>query len=450
MCFGKESLQLKFVKSAAITFVGNLLAFLLSLLSAAVIARLLGPTGRGIVDVAANFLSFATLILGWGLASANVYILGRNRENISGVLASNVLLIVPTALLLIPFYFLNQAYHFQFLRGVSNLQLIIVLLTIPVFTFKAALVNIFLGLQDILEFNRLNVLDRVLNLVLLTVLLLAFTTPTAALVATLAGVLVLTTWELYLLINRRAVKPKLDWKVLRSLLAYGVHAQVGNTIQKLNYRLDVFIVNYFLPLSQVGIYGIAVVLAETLWGVSSSIATVIFPLAAAAGGDKEMHAFTSQVTRISLTLIACFSLGLALLSKPLITLMFGAGFAPAVSALLWLLPGITIFSVSNILANYLAGVGLAARNTLSAIISSVVTIALDLVLIPRIGINGASIATSLSYITFTLTTLFFYLRFTHSQWQDVLILKKEDYALLRLAVREKLQGWKAGLMNRDH
>ena len=429
---------------------GNLLAFLLSLLSAAVIARLLGPTGRGIVDVAANFLSFATLILGWGLASANVYILGRNKENLGGVLASNLLLTVPTALLLIPFYFLNQTYHFQFLRGVSNLQLIIVLLTIPVFTFKAAIVNVFLGLQDIVEYNRLNVLDRALNLALLTVLLLAFTNPTAALAATLAGVLVLSAWELYLLIRRRAVRPKLDWRVLRSLLAYGVHAQVGNTIQKLNYRLDVFIVNYFLPLSQVGIYGVAVVLAETLWGVSSSIATVIFPLAATAGGNKEMHAFTSQVTRISLTLIACFSLGLALLSKPLITLMFGTGFAPAVSALLWLLPGITIFSVSNILANYLAGVGLAARNTLSAIISSIVTISLDLVLIPRIGINGASIATSLSYITFTLTTLFFYLRFTHSRWQDVLILKKEDYALLRLAVKEKLQRLKAGSIHRDH
>lgn len=69
--------------------------------------------------------------------------------------------------------------------------------------------------------------------------------------------------------------------------------------------------------------------------------------------------------------------------------------------------------------------------------------ALDSSLEHRIGINGVSIATSLSYTTFTLTTLFFYLRFTYSKWQDVLILKKEDYALLRVAIREKLQGFKA-------
>ncbi len=417
---------------------GNLLSFVLTLLSAAIMARLLGPAGRGIVEVATNFLSFATLILGWGLASANVYILGRKQESLAAVLGNNLLMLLPTALLLIPFYFLNQAYHFQFLRGVNQLQILIVLITIPLFSFKAGVVNIFLGLQDIVEYNRLNVLDRSLSLVLLTVFLLLVPTPTTALVATFMGVLLLSLWEIYLISQRRGIKPVLDRAVLRGLLSYGVQAQVGNTIQKLNYRLDVFIVNYYLPLSQVGIYGAAVVLAETLWGVSSSIATVIFPLAAASGGDKDMQAFTNQITRMSVSLIAFFSLGLAVISKPLIMLMYGSAFAATVPALLLLLPGITIFSVSNILANYLAGVGLATRNTYSALISSGVTIALDLLLIPRMGINGASIATTFSYVTFTTTTLIFYIRFTHARWQDVLVFKRGDYLLLKEALRRKL------------
>ncbi|CAA7599589.1 Polysaccharide biosynthesis C-terminal domain protein [Acididesulfobacillus acetoxydans] len=429
---------MRFVRSAALTFIGNLTAFLLTLLSGAIVSRWIGPAGWGVVNVSTNFISFASLILGWGLASANVYLLGRNRETLPGVLGDNLLLTVPTAFISVLFYFLNLSYHFQFLRGLSNFQLLVVLFTVPVFSFKASVVNIFLGMQDIGQYNRLTVLDRFLNLLFMVLFLLAAATPTFALLGALAGVVLLSAWELHLLIGRKGVKPVLDRGILRGLLGYGVKAQVGNTIQKLNYRLDVFIVNYFLPLSQVGIYGAAVLLAETLWGVSASIATVIFPLAAAAGEDQEMHVFTSQVTRISFMLISCFSLLLGLISRPLIDLMYGSGFAPAVTALLLLLPGIAVFSISNILANYLAGVGLAGRNTLSATISSIVTIFLDLVLIPRIGINGASIATSLSYATFTFTTLLFYLRFTHSRWRDVLVLKAEDVDLVRAALKRRL------------
>ncbi len=450
-----------FTKSVTITFISNLVLFFLSIMTTVLLSRLLGPAGKGVVDVANNFLTFAVLFLGLGLAASNVFFLGKNQNNLRPIIGNNIFLTVLSVFVLIPFYFLNARFQFQFLRGVTNLQILMVLIAVPFANFKASMVNVLLGLQDVVEYNRINIIDKVLNLSLLLAFLLYIVSPSSAILATLLGAVLISIWEIFILlkhVEKQAVATEacstdavaqeklgaglsalfsVDWPLMRQMLGYGLKAQIGNIIQRLNYRLDVFIVNYFLPISQVGIYGIAVALGETLWGVSGSIATVIFPIVSASTDKKEMFTFTNQVTRVSFALITLFSLLLAVVSRPLIILWFGSGFASASAALLWLLPGIAIFSVSNILANYLAGVGLVHKNIYSSLVSGSVTVILDLLLIPRIGINGASIATSFSYIIFTLMTLFFYVQYTKSKLRDVLVLKASDLTLIRQAIRQR-------------
>ena len=102
------------------------------------------------------------------------------------------------------------------------------------------------------------------------------------------------------------------------------------------------------------------------------------------------------------------------------------------------LPGISIFSIASILASYLAGVGLIEKNIYASIVSGIVTVILDIYLIPRIGINGASIATSLSYIVGTLMTIWFYIRDTQARWQDIIILKGSDIAQIKFFIAKKI------------
>lgn len=428
-----------FTKSVTITFLSNLLLFFLSIINTTVLSRVLGPEGKGVVDVANNFLSFATLILGMGFAASNVFFLGKKKDALNEIIGNNILVAFASVIVLVPFYFLEQHYHFKFLQGVTNLQMLAVLITIPLVNFKSAMINVLLGLQDIIEYNRINVLDKILSLAFLIIFLLIAVNPTAAIVSILVGTVVICVLQVYILILKRKQAPRLERGLMKDMFRYGLKAQFGNIVQRLNYRLDVFIVNYYLPLDQVGIYGIAVALGETLWGVSGSIATMVFPIASASTDKKEMSTFTNQITRVSLTLIAGFSVILAFLSKPLILLVFGRDFVTATSALLWLLPGISIFSVSNILASYLAGVGLVEKNIYSSIVSGIVTVVLDIYLIPRIGINGASIATSFSYIIFTIMTIIFYVRYTHARWQDILLLKGSDMKQIIRFAKSKLR-----------
>ncbi len=404
---------------------------------------MLGPDGKGIVDVANNLLIFASLFLGLGLASANVFYLGKKREQLEQIIGNNILLTILGAVPLIPFYFLNAHYHFQFLRSVSNTQILIILVTVPLINFKAAMINVLLGLQDIVEYNRLNIIDKILNIVLLLAFMLVLVSPSSALAAALAGTILLIVLIGFILLTRLKKYPRSDFPLMGEMLGYCFKAQLGNIIQKLNYRLDIFIVSYFLPVSQVGIYGIAVVIGETLWGISSSIATIVFPVVSSAQ-DKKRSVFykSDNQDKLHLNCLLFFANDFVKQAgnKPFIIYWFGsADFAPATEALILLLPGISIFSISNILANYLAGGGLVAKNIYSSLISAVVTVILNLILVPRIGINGASLATSFSYTAFTLTTLVFYINYTHSRWQDILIVKKSDLVLIRSIFSRKFK-----------
>ena len=427
-----------FTKSVMITFLSNLLLFGLSIVNTTILSRVLGPEGKGIVDVANNFLSFGALILGMGFAASNVYFLGKKKENLNKIIGNNILIVVLGLLFLVPFYFIQSHWQFKFLQGITSLQMLVVLVTVPLIIFKSSMITVLLGLQDIVEYNQINIVDKILSLVLLAGFLLIAVSPTAAMLSILAGTAVISAWQVYNFVIRCRIHPKLDSSLMKAMLGYGLKAQAGNIIQRLNYRLDVFIVNYYLPIEQVGIYGIAVVLGETLWGVTGSIATIVFPIASSSTNKEEMTTFTNQITRVSFSIIIIFSVIIALIGKTFIILWFGPAFATAAGALLWLLPGISIFSVSNILASYLAGVGLVEKNIYSSIVSAIVTVIFDIYLIPRIGINGASIATSLSYIIFTLMTIWFYVRHTQARLQDILILKRSDIAQIRSFITKKI------------
>ncbi len=421
---------MRFLRSTAQTFISSVFRSFVSLLIAIVTSRLLGPEGNGVVGVANNFLFFATLILGFGMSTSSTFFAAKRQQNLGKIVANNIAIALLTLVVLVPFYFLNAHFHFGFLKGLNNTIVFLLLLITPVSNLSLALISIFLGLQNIAQYNRLSLIDKILNFLLLLILVLIARNPTAAIVATLVENILVCFLAFRLLKFKYRYRIRMSVKQLRHMLTYGIKAQIGNVIQMLNYRLDVFVINYFLPISQVGIYAIAVSLAETIWKITGSIAIMAFPMASAASSKKDTSVFLNRVTRISVVLITVFALFLALICKVLILLLFGKKFSGAVAALLWLLPGVAVYSVANILANYLAGVNHVEKNIFSATVSCVITVVLDLILIPRMGINGASIATSISYTIYTVITVFNYTRCTGSRLRDVLVVRKEDVVLV--------------------
>jgi Na+-driven multidrug efflux pump len=67
-------------------------------------------------------------------------------------------------------------------------------------------------------------------------------------------------------------------------------------------------------------------------------------------------------------------------------------------------------------------------------------ISLDLLLIPVLGINGAAIASSISYIVATISIIFSYTRITGNPLRGLLIPTKSDFATYKkLFFTEKIK-----------
>jgi len=198
------------------------------------------------------------------------------------------------------------------------------------------------------------------------------------------------------------------------------------------------VVGFFAGPTSVGPYTLAVSLAQLLWLMSSSVASVLLPKVAAATDVSDSVRHTTRVTRLSLLATALCGLALGLLGTQAIPLLYGEAFRPSIVALVWLLPGVVVFSIANVLAAYIAGIGKPHLNLWVSGISLIITIGLDLALIPKLNIAGAAIASTVSYSVSALMLIVFFIRETGAPLRQVLIPTSEDVKLLLSVVRPRL------------
>jgi O-antigen/teichoic acid export membrane protein len=230
-----------------------------------------------------------------------------------------------------------------------------------------------------------------------------------ALLAPLAsGALSLVVFGILLRRKGGVLRPRWNYSVARSTLSFGLRAHIGNVLQFFNYRLDMFILNCFLGPANVGIYVVSVKLAELLWYLPNAVSFVIFPKAAASS-PEEMNVFTPRVFRTTLGLTALGAVGLAFVGRPVINFVFSSAFIGAYVPMLTLLPGVILLGGAKVLTNEIAGRGYPHYNSINAGLALVLTVVFDLLLIPRHGVIGAALASSIAYTGIFITAIGFYL-----------------------------------------
>jgi O-antigen/teichoic acid export membrane protein len=188
---------------------------------------------------------------------------------------------------------------------------------------------------------------------------------------------------------------------LRAIARYSALSYIGDFVQFFTYRLDMWIVDATHGGGQLGVYAVSVSLAQLVWIVPSATARVIFPISAMVS-KREAARLAWQASILTFGL--SFLLGITgwLAGSALLPSLLGHDFADLPSLLAVLLVGTIPYSVAKVLGNYLAGRGAVLQNVMTASGVLVITIALDLALIPAYGALGAAWASAASYIAYTI------------------------------------------------
>ncbi len=186
----------------------------------------------------------------------------------------------------------------------------------------------------------------------------------------------------------------------KKLLTYGFSSMVLSFLMVSLYHLDIILLRVLLGSNETGYYRAALAIAEFLWFVPMAIqVTLIHSTSQLWMKEKyaKLTEISSQATRYTLLFSLLAILGIAGLARPLLTLYFGPEFEASVVPLLLLLPGVLGFAVSRPVFAISQ-----AQDNLRVLILATAAAAflngvLNVVLIPRYGMNGAAVATSIAY-----------------------------------------------------
>jgi O-antigen/teichoic acid export membrane protein len=352
------------------------------------------------------------LFLSGGIGTANVYYVGSRRLDVSTLTANSIGFALLAALVGFGVVFATAAAGWLevVVPGVPTWILLIAMLGFPTGLLNGFFSTILQGLQRIVIVNLIDLFQSTLALLLTILFVIGFQLGLlGALVASLgSGVFGLIVFGTILNREGGVFSPRWSYPVMRSTLSFGLKGHIGNVVQFFNYRLDTFIVNYFIGAAGVGIYSVAVALAELLWHLPNAVAFVIFPKAAASS-PEEMNVFTPRVFRITLVLTALGALCLTLVGRPIINFVFSSAFVDSYAPMLVLLPGVVLLGGAKVLTNEIAGRGYPHYNSVNSGLALVLTVVLDLVLIPRYSVLGAALASSIAYSGIFIAAVAFYL-----------------------------------------
>ncbi|MDW8403893.1 flippase [Chloroflexus sp.] len=444
----KLSPQSQLFYSSIHTLITNILSIIIGLVSSIVIARWFGPTVKGNYDLIITTSALLVTFFGLSFQSGIVYVVARRHlAATSTLLHLSVIALLQTSLAIAA------------LVGLSNTALALALMPPRSEEWAAAAVvflvlgnllsgyyrGILIGLQEIPRVNVVNLCGQTTMLcAILISVFLAWNndqqfSSQALICFQIGSTMLMAALTLWMLKSRLTGSIWGD-SGISEISRYSLPSYFANLAQFLNYRLDIFFVSYFVGVTEVGLYSLAVNIAQLLWLISNSLSQALFTNVAYSSERIAAQQRTAHASRVSLWLSIMSALGLAAVGEFLLPLVFGSAFLESIPALLWLLPGITVFSVTNVIGSYLAGIGKPHLNLAVSLIGLIVTVVMDIALIPKMGIVGAAIASSASYLATTSAIVVIFARESKMSILDVLLISRNDlralYAILARRVYE--------------
>ncbi len=425
-----------FVSSVATVLGGQAVCAALGLVTEICYARLLGPAGRGQISICMMVITFGLLVGGLG-AEGPIIIWSANPKNKLGewlpaTLGWGLLGCLTAVGLWVMTYW---RWHPSWLGSLSASLATIVLATIPLAVLGSFFGKILAGKERFRLSAGVSFADQLAGLFGFVLLLLLWgRKPEAAMAGNVVGLAIGLALNILFLKDSFSGPWRVRWpgREIRSGFAMGLRGQLGNFASLLFYRLDVFFLNLFLGPAQVGLYALGVVVTEALWQIPSAAATALCPRTARTL-DEGAPEFTCMILRQVFAISCALAILLAIACPIAIPLVFGERFRPSIAVVWWILPGTVALSLAKVACADLLGRSKVEYSTVIAIIALGVSVALDLVLIPRMGIQGAALTSSAAYITdaaFLLWALKYELKVS---WKSLLVPSAADFVLYRQA-----------------
>lgn len=361
------------------------------------LARFLGPAGKGDYYILVLVPATAVVLLQLGLPQAFGFFAARGKT--VGIVAKAFVLTTALSLAaLVAVVALLPLLRDAFLHGIGPDQILFAFLAFPLALNATFTTGIAMGRQAVRWYAGINMVCPIAWTVLIVVILGGLgPSVNGAIAAYLIVSSIQTAGFAIAAMRVAAVNTEGAPVSYRELFGYGLPFYPGSLAGFFSYRADAYLIAFLVTdaSEQLGYYSMAVGLAEMVFFFPRAVSILFFPHVAGAPRE-ESDRQVALVSRVTILVTGAFAVLLIPAAAMMIQLILPA-FAPSLLPLVVLLPGVVALSVANVVSGYLTGIGRPGITSSISVISLVVNIVANLILIPSFGIVGAAVASLVSY-----------------------------------------------------
>ncbi|MDW8802194.1 polysaccharide biosynthesis C-terminal domain-containing protein [Clostridium sp. A1-XYC3] len=389
----------------------NVLIFIINFIISIFIARALGPQGQGEITFVLLIPNTMYMFLSINYFGDNIYFLRKKIFSNESIFSASVIF----------FFILSSLEIFAVsIYGIFNIvsNFVFIIIFIITFNLNNFIVSYLFGIGKIIFRNRVMFGQSFIYFIFIIILYYGnkqYLNVTNILV--IQCLLNIFSSIICFFIIKKSFNCKVEFafkqsmKIIRTTLSISRLNYISNLANFLNYRLDQWIIVFLLGKPDLGIYSIAVNIAEKFWIIPDSIASVIYP--EIVGKDNnELKRIIKKIDRIIVQSILlgtiAWIISLFIFDK-LVLMVYGDRYFSVSKIFKILFPSIVLFAIVKVIAGFFAGLGRPDIRVKASIISTVVNGGLNLILIRRYGISGAAISSTVSYALYSIIILHKYM-----------------------------------------
>lgn len=439
----QSSEQSRLINQFGLTAGADFACLGIGVLTGALTARILGPTGRGELAAIQLWAPLIATLGTLGLNNALVFFISKRVDKsdreLSSLIWAYFLVSIPISAVSLCLGYLLLPYLLRAQSESIIQQARFYLLWVPTAIISAA--NF--ALQGTGEFGAWNLYRLQRQVVYFLILLALWITGnvSASNIAYTSIALGFINVIVVIFMLRKKVGLVLsspDMEILPDMISYGMKSLLGRMPELANVKLDQVVIGAFLPAADLGLYAVAVTWSMGMRPLMRGIGEVIFPWIARASDSIRAEDRFTKSTRVSILVGVLASLVFLLPTPLALPLIVGADFASVVPSAMILIVGAAVWQINFVIQRGLSGLDLPGATAWSQGIGLVVSGGLLYWLVPVHGVRGAAAASLLAYFASFLTLLFFVRGRTSIGIRDMIWPRIEDWYTIARILRRKL------------
>ncbi len=314
--------------------------------------------------------------------------------------------------------------------SIPDLYIWTVVWSVPFIFLFVSLNKVLIGLNQVHEYGFLQVFKSVL-FILLSLFFwwkgeglfgLCLATLLCAVVPALLNAFILKTDQFKFGPNRELLKDLFGtgWKMYLITLVLFIHL-----------RADLLLVSFFLGPMEVAFYSLAITGAQFMWKVPNAITGLLY---AKVSSEESVHAsdLTAEASRSAFFFMLILGVIGMILIAPFVHIFYGRTFMPLVKPFFLLMPGVLSMGAAKLLTDHFYGLGKPELALKANCLCAPLNIVLNILLIPKFGISGAALVSSITYTVYLLFLAVAFKKETGRGFRDMFVVRRSDLLRFKL------------------